>query len=222
MSPPSEMKYHELLAMLREATARLHSAETEHSRIECSIAALRSVIMYLSCDNEVRKDGLVRPLSNLENAVHDAAKGAAPALFDHAPAGPGDRPRGLIQEDVQAALAWSLELLTRARMGTDKAGRWVEDEARRRRLTDSNGSTVTAKRIIAWRKDISRGKMSPRVSEVFEACRQEDGRFLADLRLMPAPMALESAKQKASVTIRMIADLAPRSAPKPMRRNARN
>jgi hypothetical protein len=156
MTMPNETRYRELLSALRRTKKAIDTAEDDKTRLANGIDALRQVVLFLVADPEVAKEGLIRPLGLIENALLDARQGASPALLDHPPEGP--KPRGTAREYVQAGVAWALQLLTSARggkLGTERAVDRVVAEARKAGLTDPGGSSITTEQVIQWRKDIS-------------------------------------------------------------------
>jgi hypothetical protein len=214
MTMPSEAAYRTLVAVLRETSKAIDATkddtEGRAARLAMGYGAMQSTIMYLLHDPDVMKDKLTRPLALVASAVHDAGRGAQPALLDHAP--DSSKPTGTTQETVQISLAWALELLTRTKMGTGRAARWVADEARKAGLTDDAGSTLTPERIIQFRKDISCGRAAATLREGWEALRQHDA---ALLKTPHSEMKL--CRIQREVQVRIIPGLAtlfPRSAPR--------
>jgi hypothetical protein len=82
-------------------------------------------------DEEVLDRFLTKPLADIENALHDAGKGASPSLLDHEPSRAG-KPADTTRETVQAMLAIAVDLLMAAQFGKSAALTWVATECRAR------------------------------------------------------------------------------------------
>jgi hypothetical protein len=214
MTMPDEEQYRKLIAAWRDQTKKLDKTEDHKARLDIVINALRNTVLYFGLDPEVRKERLTRLLGLAENALLDARQGANPPLLDHPP--DGRKPQGTTHEYVQGCLAWVLELLVSPKgghMGTDRATRWIVEEARRTGLTDSTGSAITAAQVKRWREDISRGRAPAAAREMWEANR----RYAPDVAVFDMPssdLKRERAMQRARSWIWTVANTAPMSAPK--------
>jgi hypothetical protein len=162
MIPSDEKeKYPWLRSVLRETCRNIDAAtndqEGRKAQLMQGIAALNAVIFYLgSIDPELLKERLLRPLTMVSNSLFDAEKGAVDELLDHDVE--GSKPTGTMHETVQPIVVLALELLVKAKMGTEKAAREVAAQLRKAKITDPSGSAVTWERIVQWRKDISVGR----------------------------------------------------------------
>jgi len=212
MTMPNGAQYRHLLEALKKAKKAFDAAKDEGARLASMIEAQRGMILYFTSDPEVVADKLLDPLTTAENVLLDARQGASPALLDHAPAGP--KPKATTHERVQASLAWALELLTGpGKLGTGLAAREVAKEARKRGLTDAFGAAVEASQIIQWRKDVRSGRAPEWAKQHWEAFRQFE-EYDALLKMRPSDLKSARAQQAARKLIHVIAQAAPRSAPK--------
>jgi hypothetical protein len=220
MSMPDEKKYQELIATLTAMTKEFDAAGTDDDddrkiRLKNGYAALRATILFLSGDEAVRKNGLVRPLALIAEGAHDMGRGANPKSFAFSPE--GSKPTEITQEAVKANLAYALELLASkqmGKMGTGRAAQWVVEEIRRAKLTDSSGASATKDQVIQWRKDIASGRASSDALETWDG----NCRYDSDFRRMPfSDIKLQKAKEKARTLIEMTASIAPYNAPKSAR-----
>jgi hypothetical protein len=223
MSMPSAKRYSDLIAKLREASLAFVAAEDDPARLAIGSTALQAVILYLSKDSEVLDGQLTRPLAVVENAIHDAGRGAKPAvLFEpkHPPPPPPEdkkllpsKPSRTTRENVQGALAFALELSIAGKKGTDLAAHRIATEARKLRVFALDGSPIAAKQIKNWRTDIRRRKAPAEACETFEGLRQMPNHALL-LRGTPVVGKRERCEALATAIIKALAGTMPRSAPK--------
>jgi hypothetical protein len=215
MMVPSEQRYCELLAALRQTTKAVLEAKDDKARLDAGRAALRAVILYLVADEEVCGGTLTYPLGIVENALHDAGRGATVALLDHTPEQPG-KSRGTSQEDVQGSLAFALELLTSGGMGTARAAAWVAGEASKVRLRSADGTPIKPAQITEWRKKIHRRTGPTAAQKVYWSQRDYDPALLAQPR---SEIKFAGCQRAAKVLIRSLAAIYPQAAPKQTRRS---
>ena len=173
---------------------------------------------------------LMRPLGNIENALHDAGKGASPALLNHEPT--ASKPTDTTRENVQAMLAIAVDLLMAAQIGKDVAIRWIARECRVQGAVDVDGGAITTKQINGWRTEIK--KQARILAEPGRQTSQKQrapvttAKEYADLKKLPEHAAIlkgphdaskrQHAEARARALIRTIAALMPRSAPRQQRR----
>src|SRR5262249_32203260 len=142
--------------------------EAHKSRLMLGYAALRGVIVYLSADPEVRVGGFTRPLGLIENALHDAARGAKPPLLDHAPEGRGSKPSSTMQNSVQGGVAAAVEILKRGGWGTKRATAEIANQARRVGLSCADASWIKQQQIENWWAEVHKGRASAGARDVFD------------------------------------------------------
>jgi hypothetical protein len=212
---PSEARYRDLIATLRETKKAYDGAGDEKARLAAAVRAQQAVILYLLGDVEVAEGYLTAPLAALENAAFDAGRGATVALLEHTPERSG-KPTRTTRENIQGELAFALELLIAGKVGTDLAARWVAAEARKWNVAAEDGSPIDAKQVKNWRTDIRRRKAPAEACETFDNMRHLP--HVAPL-LMGIPIAdkRERCEYLARAIIKANAAGAPRSAPKTMR-----
>lgn len=226
MTIPSEDRYRQLLAALRDATKHIEAADTDdqdgrRERLTAGYTALQEVIIYLSGDPEVRTGGLTRPLGLIENALRDAGRGAAPPMLDLNPEGPGTKPRGTTREDVQGGVAAAVEVLAAGGgWNTGPATDWVVAEARRKQLSCVDGSPITLRQASTWRSEIKKRKAPAEAQRAFdELCEYERAKAWWNLpRSHPAKRT--EAKTAAAQIIAFLANIVPRTAPRLTSRSA--
>jgi hypothetical protein len=230
MSMPSAERYRDLIAKLREASVALIAAEDDLAKLAIGSGALQAVILYLSKDAEVLDGQLTRPLAVVENAIHDAGRGAKPAvLFKPKPPPPEKKkdlptkPSRTRRENVQGMLAFALELLKAGKMGTDLAARWIATEARKLNVSTEDGSPIDAKQIKQWRTDIRRtdiprgkAKAPSEACETFALMRQIPNHAWV-LNGTPVAKKRERCEALAMAIVKSLAGTMPRSAPKMIR-----
>jgi hypothetical protein len=215
MTMPSQERYQGLLAALRKTTKALDRAEDDKARLDICLAAQQAVVRYLQGDPEVFDECLTRPLAFIENALHDSGRGAHVALLEHSPTQPGP-PAGMVRVHVQAFLAFAVELLIVSMMGTGAATEWVASEARRLRVRCEDGAPITAQQVKRWRAEIIRdahGKAPEGARETFTELKK----LPHYAELFDGPHSTEKrpmAQAHARAAVKMLADTAPRSAPK--------
>jgi hypothetical protein len=163
---PSEAHYERMIEVLRASASALRTAEGERERLDLCLSALRGVIIYLGHDPAVVDERLTSPLGEIENALHNAGRGATVPLLEHAPDRPG-KPTGTVREDVQAGLAIAVDLLVASRMRAGDAVRWVAAEARRTGVRAEDGGAISHEQIESWRSEISREKAPAGARETF-------------------------------------------------------
>jgi hypothetical protein len=227
---PSEERYRELIAVLRETTTKsLHpipSHTTEEAaalQLSLGLRALRAVMLYLQGDVEVLDGLLTRPLGLIETAVYNAGEGAKPALLNPPPPAAVDKDGELVsrkgkvpftaREQVQGCLAFAVELLVASQMGKVRAIDWVAAEARRYRVLTEDGAPVTTRQIENCRSEISRGKAPAGACETFEGLRH----MPTHAALLKGPHAAAKSgvcEARARGLIKALAASAPLAAPK--------
>jgi hypothetical protein len=117
MPMPSEAWYREMVAGLKKAKKALDAAEDDRGRLEAALAAQRAMIHFLDGDLEILDNFLSAPLAVLENAAHDAWRGASVALFEHKPPDDRRKPTEVVSESTMGLLAAALEMLRVGKMG---------------------------------------------------------------------------------------------------------
>jgi hypothetical protein len=217
---PNEEKYRVLIGALRESTRRMEAADKNdddgrRARLRAGFEALQEVIIYLSGDPEIGKEGLTRPLGLIENALRDAGRGAKPPLLEHSPEGTGSKPSGTTREDVQGGVAAALQVLaTAGGWGTAKATEWIVAEARRMKLRCVDGAPIAAKQIKGWRAEMNKGRGPAAAQATFEDfCGYERAKPWWKLpRSHPAKRT--EAQRAAGKIIAVLAHTTPQAAPK--------
>lgn len=202
-------EYRKLIEALRERCAEFDAADGERRKLAVSLHALQDVLRCLLGHPEVKDERLTRPLIAIHSALHNAGRGANPALLAHAPDPPG-KPSGTMREYVQGHLAFALELLIAAKMGTGAAAERVANEVRGRVVAE-DGAPITDKQIVQWRKDIRRGKAPAKVAEQFEELRSLYSHVIAAAN---SEEKRHRVKTHAGTIIANLANLAPRDAPR--------
>jgi hypothetical protein len=208
MTMPDDPRYRRLLEELARVGKSFDAAGDDAARLEAMIASQRALVLYIA--QNAGTEDMLRPLGAIESALHDLRQGANVMLMEHHPR--GSKPGCTTLERVQAALAWSVELLTGpGKMGSALAARVVAETARRHKLTDANGSPVTVKQIVSWRKELRADRAPSWACEHWVAFRKE---YQPLLRMPPSDLKVARARQAAEQLVRVVAQLSPRSAPK--------
>jgi hypothetical protein len=216
MTMPSKAQYAALIDELRAIKHELRGGEDDKAKLALSRRTLQAMMTYLRFDPEVLDDDLTRPIALLLNAAYDASKGASPSLLDHKPA-EGKKPTGLAREEIQGVMAFALALMCAAKMGTHLGAQWCADEARKSKVLCEDGSFITAKQIITWRKEITGGRAPEAARKTFDGWRNDrstiasTGTILAGLR---TSRDHQTAKATVQLLIKHLAGAAPESAPK--------
>lgn len=215
---PSQARYEQLVEVLRTSASALRTAEDEKERLALCLSAIQGVITYLGYDRAVIDGMLTSPLGAIENALHNAGRGATVTLLEHAPERPG-KPSRTVREDVQAGLAIAVELLVAAKMAAGVSVRWVAAEARRADVRAEDGSAISREQIESWRSEIGRGKAPAGARETFAFMRRYPQH--AELLRPPRDEAKRPrAKALARGLVEALGGIAPRAA-SPRTRRAR-
>jgi hypothetical protein len=215
---PSSTRYEELKSVLRSTTKAFDNAETYEARLEADLAALRAVIRYLHGDEEVLDKFLTKPLADVENALHDAGKGASPPLLDHPPSRAG-KPADTTRESIQAMLAIAVDLLIAAQFGKNAAVKWVADAARALGIRTLDDAVITAKQIDTMRSEIKKQR-APLAARNLFAGAERLPEHAAVLRGPHDASKRQHAQARARAVINAIAATMPRSASKQQRRSS--
>ena len=229
---PSSARYAELKAVLRSTTKAFDNAKTDEDRLVAGLGALQAVIHYLHGDKEVLDNFLTKPLADIENAVHDAGKGAFPPLLDHKPQPASaasdeimtlrvlSNHKGRRVRTIQAMMVVAVDLLIAAQVGKGAALRRVADAARVFGIRSLDGAVITAKQIENWRSEIKK----PRGPDSARKMYTDLARLPQHVEILSGPHEAakrQHAELRARAILKTIASIMPRSAPKQQRRAER-
>jgi hypothetical protein len=212
--PQSAEQYRRLVERLAELKQEIDMATGENLqkvRLNCSLHAQEAVITFLNYDPQIQLNGLVAPLAILHSGAHDSGRGAKPAIFNHTPTGPSDRPSGIIAEYVVGHLAYALEVLVKYGMGRNSALPWLAGKMARLGLRTEVNEPITSRQVDAWRSDISRARAPAVASAQFSALLQKYKPQLE--KLSPDARKIRS-QQIASAIVQNLANLAKNDAPR--------
>jgi len=209
---PSPERFSRVIAWATEASKAFNAAEDDKARLKLTIATWEEAISYFASSPEARAAGLIRLLGFSEKALFNASRGAKPPELNHPPE--TSRPTGTTREFVQIEFAWALELLVRSGWGTERAARFVAEEARKARVTDPNGLAIPWKNIDQWRKDLRRNRGSAEMLRGWKDLLENPAVPYAWLLRGPrSDPKRSSAEQAVRVILRSLADTDPRGAP---------
>jgi hypothetical protein len=216
MTMPPPEAYAKLIAELGRLKMILNRAKDDDdgrlAKLDAARETVQAIEHYLLFDPEVTKYQLTQPLGHLHSALHNVGKGAKPAMFDHRPQAAGSKPTETMREYAQGYLAFALELLASAKIGTGKAADWLAAEAYRAKVKTEDGKPIAAAQIAMWRSEIRRCKAPAKAIEQFDML-GSDQCYGAILRSPPSDLKRHRCQEHAGKIVANLANLAPRAAP---------